>query len=89
MPFYVYILQSELDRSYYKGFTLNPIIRLTQHNAGEMKYTSTKMPWQLVYVEQFENKRDALIRERNLKKATTERIEYLIASSKNIVKQFI
>lgn len=89
MPFYVYILQSELDRSYYKGFTLNPIIRLAQHNAGEMKYTSTKMPWQLVYVEQFENKRDALIRERNLKKATTERIEYLIASSKNIVKQFI
>ena len=88
MPFYVYILQSEFDNSFYKGFTESPVNRLQQHNAGEMKYTSTKLPWKLVYVELFENKKDALIRERNLKKATTERIIHLIKNSKNIVNEF-
>ena len=53
-----------------------------------MKYTSTKMPWKLVYIELFESKREALIRERNLKKATTERINHLINITKNIVSQF-
>jgi putative endonuclease len=44
MAYYVYILQSELDKTYYKGFTENPIKRLGQHNAGEMTYTSRKIP---------------------------------------------
>ena len=88
MPFYVYILQSDFDNSFYKGFTENPVNRLQQHNDGEMKYTSKKLPWKIVYVELFEKKRDALIRERNLKKATTERINHLINNPKNIVAQF-
>ena len=89
MPYYVYILQSKADQSFYKGYTEDPIKRLQQHNGGEMQYTSTKMPWKLVYVELFGNKTDALFRERNLKKATTERINHIINSSKNIVIQFI
>lgn len=88
MPFYVYILQSEIDNSFYKGFTEKPLKRLQQHNTGEMNYTSRKLPWKLVFVELFENKRDALIRERNLKKATTDRINHLINTNKNIVDEF-
>ncbi|MFZ4752835.1 MAG: GIY-YIG nuclease family protein [Chitinophagaceae bacterium] len=84
MSFYVYILQSLKDKSYYKGFTENPTQRLQQHNAGESKYTSTKIPWKLVYVEELPTKKEALMREKYLKKLERSRIELLIDSPKNI-----
>jgi putative endonuclease len=89
MPFYVYILQSEADGSFYKGYTLNPQVRLQQHNNGETSSTRSLVPWKLVHVEEWDNKRDALIREKNLKKADRARIIALIASPKNIVNKFI
>jgi len=46
-----------------------------------------KMPWKLVFVEELPTKKEALIREKNLKKLTTERICALIASHKNIVRK--
>jgi putative endonuclease len=87
--FYVYIIQSELDNSFYKGFSENPAQRLIQHNNKESHYTSAKTPWRLVHVEALPSKRDALIREKNLKKASIERLMALIASPKNIVLQFL
>ena len=89
MPFFVYIIVSIHNGSFYKGFSLDPIQRLKQHNEGQTKYTSRFKPWKLVYSEQFSSKSDALIREKNLKKATTQRILALIDSPKNIVKNFI
>ena len=88
MPHFVYILQSQQDHSFYKGYTTNPLLRLTQHNNKESNYTSKKVPWKLVYIEEFASKKDALIREKNLKKATLERIQALITHSKNIVDRF-
>jgi putative endonuclease len=66
--FYVYILQSDVDSSYYIGFTENLEKRLEQHNNDESEYTSRKTPWQLVYYEKIELKSDALKREKFLKK---------------------
>ena len=60
MSFFVYILQSEVDKSYYKGFTENASKRLLQHNAGEMNYTSKKIPWRMVYLTKFIFKKEAL-----------------------------
>jgi putative endonuclease len=87
MPFFVYIIQSISDDSYYKCFSENPGMRLCQHNNGESHYTSGKMPWQLVYMEELPSKRDALIREKALKKYSHKQIQGLIDSSKNIVGQ--
>ena len=67
MAFYVYIIKSLRDQSYYKGFTENPIIRLKRHNNAESKYTRNKMPWKFVYLEYFERKKEALVREKHLK----------------------
>jgi putative endonuclease len=89
MPFYVYILQSAFDRSFYKGFSENPLQRLAQHNDGQSHYTSLKRPWKLVYIETFADKRSALIREKNLKKATVQRLQEIINSNKNIVREFV
>jgi len=49
MSWFVYILQSEKDGDYYKGITENIELRLKQHNTGQSTFTSTKMPWQLLY----------------------------------------
>ena len=88
MTFYVYILQSLKDQSYYKGFTENPLLRLQRHNKGESSYTRNKIPWQIIYLEPKEQKRDALIREKSLKKYSHEQIQQLI-TSKNYLTEFI
>jgi len=89
MAFYVYILQSLKDQSYYKGFTENPLVRLLRHNNGESSYTRNKIPWKIVYLERKALKRDALIREKNLKKYSKAQIVQLIISSKNYLNEFL
>jgi putative endonuclease len=88
MGFFVYIIKSLADQSYYKGFTENPIIRLERHNNGESRYTKNKLPWDLVYLECFEQKKDALIREKRLKKYSHQQIEQLIISGMNKLAGF-
>ena len=87
--FYVYIIQSLKDRSYYKGFTENPSQRILQHNNKESHYTSHKIPWQLVYIEIFTEKRLALKREVSLKKYSHKQIEVLIDSSQNRLSEYL
>jgi putative endonuclease len=66
--FYVYIIQSRFDGSYYIGYTENLVRRIEQHNNGESIYTSKKMPWQMVYFEKFQTKTEAIRREKFLKR---------------------
>jgi putative endonuclease len=86
VPYYVYIIESELDGSFYKGSSENYLERLENHNRGGSTYTSHKRPWKLVYVEVCQSKTEALRREKSLKKATKERLIALINSPKNIWK---
>ena len=65
--FYVYLIQSNLDNSYYIGQTNNLEKRLLDHNEGLSKYTSRKRPWKMVYYEEFETRTEAIKRERFLK----------------------
>ena len=88
MGFYVYIIQSQADDSFYKGFSENPPKRLMQHNSSECQYTSQKMPWTLVYIEELPTKREGLIREKVLKKYSHQQIRQLISSGKNKLKDF-
>ncbi|WP_425593781.1 GIY-YIG nuclease family protein [Marinifilum flexuosum] len=77
----VYILQSQMDQSYYIGYTSNIENRLTYHNQGRSRYTRKKIPWILIYSEKYNSKRDALIREKFLKKQKSRVfIEELISS---------
>ncbi len=65
--FYVYILLSFLDNTYYIGQTNNLGRRLDYHNKGLSKYTSKKIPWKIVYFEEYKTRKEAIIRERFLK----------------------
>ena len=88
MAYYVYIIQSSVNEHFYKGFSENPLQRIIQHNAGQTSSTRHLVPWKLIYVEELLSKKEALIREKNLKKATRERIIALISSPKNIISKF-
>ena len=86
MTCYVYILESEIDGSFYKGISFDPLKRLHQHNEGETLSTRHKIPWKLVYAEPMPSKTEALRREKNLKKYSRERLIKLIHSPKNVLK---
>jgi len=77
MPYYVYILQSELDGTYYVGSTSDLGMRVARHNQGGSRYTKSKKPWKLIHSEEFENKSEALIREHQIKKRKSR--EYIEA----------
>ena len=68
MPHYTYIIKSDQVGSFYIGSASDVGRRLTKHNSGHSPYTSKKRPWKLFYYETFETKKEALIREKFLKK---------------------
>ena len=55
MSCYVYLIQSQVDKSYYVGISENPKRRLDEHNIGKLKITSKKKPYKLVYIKEYEN----------------------------------
>ncbi len=65
--FYVYILQSLKDGSYYIGQTNNVSNRLERHNSRRQLATRSKIPWELVYTETFSTRSQAVRREREIK----------------------
>jgi len=85
MEYYVYIIYSEFFDKYYKGYTRCPLLRLREHNEGRSSYTSSYKPWRLVYLERFSSKREALIRERGIKKFGKAQLRRLISSAKNLL----
>ena len=57
---YVYILRCA-DESLYTGWTNDLEKRVKTHNAGKgAKYTKTRLPVELVYYEEYEEKGEAL-----------------------------
>lgn len=79
--FYIYIIHSETAGKYYTGYSENPWERIKQHNENESdKYTGKYQNWKLAAVfEVSENRADAMILEKFIKKQKTRKlIEKLI-----------
>jgi putative endonuclease len=83
--YYVYIIESLIDGDYYKGSTSDYIKRLLEHNNGESKFASSKMPWKLIFVQGFESKRNALIEEKRIKRCNKEYLKWLIQQPINML----
>jgi putative endonuclease len=66
--FSVYIIYSQRIDKYYIGFSSNISDRLCKHNRNSKGFSSTGKPWIIVYTEAFQNKKDAMAREKQLKK---------------------
>lgn len=67
MQFCVYILLSKKDNKHYIGMTSNLDRRISEHNNGLVKSTKHRRPFEIIHTEFFENKADALKREKQLK----------------------
>lgn len=77
--FYTYMVRCN-DGSLYTGYTVNSVEdRVDKHNAGNgAKYTKSRRPVTLVYVEEFETKEQAMKREYEIKNHSKIKKENLI-----------
>jgi len=72
MAFYCYILECT-DGTYYTGWTTDPERRVRQHNAGRgARYTRTRRPVRLAYVEEQPDQTTAMRREVQIKRMSRE-----------------
>ena len=78
MKWFVYIIQSQTKGILYKGSTSRIENRLFEHNNDMGRFTKGKGPWALVFLKEFETKKEALIYERKLKRANSEYLRKII-----------
>jgi putative endonuclease len=82
--YYTYIIQSEQDGSYYIGYSKDPVKRLKKHNSSNTGYTSTKQPWEIVFLQSFPTKQEAIGYEKKLKRQKSKvLLKGLINSEEN------
>lgn len=75
--FYVYLLQSQKDSSFYIGQTEDLSSRLARHNAGFVHSTKQRAPWCLVGYEEYNTREEARWREYQLKANFSEKKKFV------------
>ena len=81
MDWKVYIVKCS-DKTFYTGITNNIKLRLETHNLGKgAKYTKSRLPVILVYLEPVDDKSSALRREIEIKKLNKSQKINLINST--------
>ena len=86
MSCYCYIVECS-DGTYYTGWAVDPERRVTVHNKGRgAKYTKTRLPVKLVYIEELPDRNSAMKREITIKRMQRGRKVKLIAESKHVYK---
>jgi putative endonuclease len=67
--YYFYVLYSLKDHQLYKGYTSEIAQRLQRHQAGKVTATKYRRPLVLIHLENFDNRTDAMRREKEAKQA--------------------
>lgn len=65
--YYIYILQSLIDKGLYIGYTIDLKNRLIRHSYGKVISTKLRRPFKLIHYEYFVSMKDAKARELFLK----------------------
>ena len=80
MDYFVYILYSGKCDKYYVGQTESLERRIEEHNIGKGgAFSSSCLPWKLIYHEPYSSRLDAMEREKEIKRKKSRKyIEYLI-----------
>ena len=83
MSCFCYIVECA-DGTYYTGWAIDPEKRVAMHNKGRgARYTRTRVPVKLVYVEELPDRKSAMKREIAIKKLKRERKGKLISEERN------
>lgn len=78
MTFFCYIVECA-DGTYYTGWSSDPQRRVQQHNKGKgARYTRSRLPVQLVYVESLPDMTSAMQREIQIKQMSRNAKEKLV-----------
>ena len=72
--YYFYIIYSEKSDKYYYGSSNNPEVRIKLHNAGATRSTKSGIPWELIYIEPYPTKSEAIRREKELKRIKKKKL---------------
>jgi len=67
LKFFVYILESEIDGSFYVGQTSNLNDRLERHNKGRNRSTKAKKPWKIIWFKEMISRPEAIKLESKIK----------------------
>lgn len=82
---YTYIAECA-DGTFYTGWTTDIAKRLLAHNSGKgAKYTRTRLPVRLVYLEEHGTKEEAMSREYHIKRLTRAAKEKLIKNYRSSI----
>ena len=73
MAYFTYVIYTKKHNRFYKGQCGNLKRRLKDHNAGYNKSTKPYIPWEIVYFEEFETRKEAIKREKYFKTAAGRR----------------
>jgi len=66
--YYIYMIKSLKSQRLYYGYTCDLKRRLEQHNQGVNRSTKSHKPWELIYYEAYKCRKDALNREKQMKR---------------------
>ena len=67
MLYTVYILFSPSHDKIYIGYTSNLLVRFKSHNEFGKDWTAKFRPWVVIFCEYYENKKETMHREKQLK----------------------
>lgn len=89
--YYVYVLRSLNNKDLYIGLTKDLRKRFEEHNRQKVFSTKPNTPWVLIYYEAYKSRKDAVRREKQLKKHKAkidlkEQLKYSLEISGAVVK---
>jgi putative endonuclease len=71
--YFAYVLKSIEHEYFYKGHCLDLEKRILQHNSGMTVSIRPYIPFKIVYFEEFETEKEAIVREKYFKSAAGRR----------------
>ena len=75
MKYFVYIIRSERNGTFYKGHCSDLTVRMKEHNRGKTSYTRSLRPWTLVWYTEKSFLKEAKVLEEKIKNITaTDRL---------------